>query len=116
VLRLEATAYPAIAQEYEAERTIAPATTVTTRKQGRTAYTKARTRAADKIARAEAYRYLYQGLLEELRLFDETGQVRNRRTAEGKMQAALDLLDTLGLPSISKAVKTLRRLLPELLN
>jgi hypothetical protein len=116
VARLEAAAYTAIAQEDEARQKIARARTAATRKQGRTAYTKARTRAEDKIARADAYRYLYQCLIEELRLFDETGQLRKRRTAEGNMQAALDLIDTLGVTSISKAVKTIRRLLPELLN
>jgi hypothetical protein len=115
VTRLEAAAYTAIAQEYEAAQNITRASTTATRKQCRTEHTKARTRAADKIARADTYTYLYQCLLEELRLFNEAGQLRNRRTAEGNMEAALDLLDTLGVTAIRKAVKTIRRLLPELL-
>ena len=116
VARLDAAAYTAIAQEYEAEQKITRASTRATRKQCRTDHTKARTRTAGRIARADAYRYLYQCLIEELRLFDDTGQLRHRQTAEGNMQAALDLLDTLGVTAITKAVKTIRRLLPDLLN
>jgi len=116
VARLDAAAYTAIAQEYEAEQKITRASTKATRQQGRTAHTKAQTRAATKIARADAARYLYHCLIEELRLFDDSGQVRQRQTAEGNIETALDLLDTLGVTSITNAVKTIRRLLPNLLN
>lgn len=116
VLRLEAAAYTAISQEYEAERKIKRAATAATRKQGRTAYTRTKIRTENKIARADNYRYLYHCLLDELRLFDETGQLRNRRKAEGNMHAALALLESLGMSSINKVVKTINLLLPELLN
>jgi hypothetical protein len=115
VTRLAAAADTAIAQEYAAEQNITRASTTATRKQCRMEHTKARTRAADQIARADSATDLYQCFLEELRLFHEAGPLRHRRTAEGKMEAALALLDTLGVTAIRKAVKTIRRLLPELL-
>jgi hypothetical protein len=113
VTRLEAAAYTAIAQEYEAEQNLTRASTTATRTQCRMEPTKARTRAADKIARAATDPSLYPCLLEELRLCNEAGPLRNRHPAAGKMEAALDLLDTLGVTAIRKAVKTIRRLLPE---
>jgi hypothetical protein len=116
VARLDAAAYPAIAKEYAAAKAITRATTKTRRQRCRTDYTKARNKAAAKIERADAYRYLYQCLIQELRLFDETGRLRDRHTAEGNIEAALDLLDTLNLKAVTKAVSTIRHLRPDLLN
>ncbi len=115
VKRLERYAYTAIAQEYAAEKKIKLASTTTTRKTCRADYTKARNRAAKKIELYEDYAYLYRCLVEELRLFDETGQLRNRQEAEGNMEAALELLDTLGVGYISDAVQKVRHTLPDLL-
>ncbi len=63
----------------------------------------------------ENFCYLYHCLVSELRLFDENGALRERQEAEGHIEAALDLLDSLGRASISKAVTQIRRTLPDLL-
>ncbi len=63
----------------------------------------------------ENFCYLYHCLVSELRLFDENGALRERQEAEGHIEAALDLLDSLGRASISKAGTQIRRTLPDLL-
>lgn len=115
VTRLERYAYTAIMQEYAAEKKIKMASTKTTRQTCRAGSTKAQNRAAKKIDLYEDYAYLYRCLIEELRLFDDTGQLRNRQDAEGNMETALELLDTLGVGYISDAVQKVRRTLPEVL-
>lgn len=71
--------------------------------------------AARKFVRSENFCYLYHCLVAELRLFDDTGSLRERQEAEGNMEAALDLLDSLGVASISAAVKKIRHTLPDVL-
>jgi hypothetical protein len=116
VARFDAAAYTAIEKEYEAAKRITRATTKASRKQRRAEYTRARKTAVLKIDRADAFRDLYQCLVQELQLFDHTGHLRDRQTAEGNIEAALDLLDTLNIKAVTKAAKTIRKLLPDLLN
>jgi hypothetical protein len=115
VKRLEREAYTAIEKEYKCQKAIRLAGTRDTRRECRIQYTKACKQAMKKIDRSENYAYLYHCLVEELHLFDATGHLRNRQEAEGNMAAALDLLDTLGVGSVSTAVQKVRRTLPDLL-
>ncbi len=78
-------------------------------------YEEACREAARKRVRSQDFCFLYQCLLEELRLFDDGGTLRDRQEAEEQIATALDLLDSLGRTSISKAVKNVRRTLPDLL-
>lgn len=115
VKRLEREANTAIDREDSWQRKLRLASTATERKTCRQKCTKAQKKAAKKIDRYEDYAYLYRCLVEELRLFDETGQLRNRQESEGNMAAALELLDSLGVGYISDAVQKVRRVLPDLL-
>jgi len=115
VKRLEREAYKAIEREYAAEKKRTRAGTTATRQTCRTDYTTARNCATKKIDRYEDYAYLYHCLVHELHLFDETGRLRNRQEAEGNMEAALELLDLLGVGYISDAVQKVRHTLPDLL-
>jgi hypothetical protein len=115
VKRLEREAYTAIDREDSLHKKLRLASTATARKRCRQQYTKAQTRVAQKIDRSENYASLYHCLVEELRLFEETGHLRNRQKAEGNMAAALEVLDTLGVGYISDAVQKVRRELPALL-
>ncbi len=65
--------------------------------------------------RYEQFTYVYGCLVDELRVFDMTGQLRDRQEAEGNIGAALDLLDTLGVESITNAVAKVRRSAPQVL-
>lgn len=116
VRRLEREAYRAIEQEEEAQRLLRQAATKKQRQQTRTTMTHAARRAAEKIARYEDVRYLYHCLVEELRLFDEVGQMRGQQEAAGNIEAALDLLEELGIDRITEVVQSIRRTLPDLLH
>jgi hypothetical protein len=115
VKRLEREGYTAIDHEDSWHKKLRLAGTAAARKTCRQKYTNAQKKAAKKIDRYEDYAYLYRCLVEELRLFDDTGQLRDRQTAEGNMAAALELLDTLGVGYISDAVQKVRRELPDVL-
>ncbi len=78
-------------------------------------YEEACRQAARTRDRAENFCYVYHCLVSELRLFDENGALRERQEAEGEMETALDLLDSLGVASVSKAVAKVRRILPDVL-
>jgi len=70
----------------------------------------------EKITIYENFCYLYQCLREELKVFDTTGNLRNREKAEGDIHTALDLLETLNIAKLTKVVKRIRRTMPDLLN
>jgi len=116
VKRLERAAEQAIEHEDASHKKIRFAKTAKARKQCRQAYAKAKKRVVQKIDRYADAAYLYQCLVEELRVFDTNGDVRDRRKAEGNIETALDLLDTLKVGYISDAVQHVRRELPELLH
>ncbi len=78
-------------------------------------YEEACREATRRRVRYQDFCFLYQCLMEELRLFDDGGTLRNRQEAEEQIATALDLLDSLGKTSISEAVKKVRRTLPDLL-
>jgi len=69
-----------------------------------------------KIQIYEDFHFLYLCLVEELKVFDNTGSLRNRTKAEGNIHAALDLLETLNNAKLTKAVGRIRRTMPDLLN
>ena len=116
VKRLEQKAYKAIEQEYDRWDTLDSARSDAVIEKRIAQYESACRKTENAIALYENFAYLYGCLVGELALFDETGHVRNRQEAEGNMEAALDLLDTLGVGYISKAVKKVRQTLPELLH
>jgi len=113
--RLETQAYAAITAEYkrlkalEAARSEAVFTTRLER------YEAACRQADDAIARYDQFVYLYRGIQVQLHMFDATGHLRDRALAEAEIATALELLDTLGNASLSKAVAKTRRTLPDLL-
>jgi hypothetical protein len=72
--------------------------------------------AIEKIAIYENFYFLYLCLGEELKIFDNTGNLRNRKEAEGNIHAALDLLETLNNAKLTKIVEKIRRTMPDLLN
>ncbi len=114
--RLEKAAYRAIEQEDTCWRTLDSARSERVIDKRINKYEAASKKAEQRIEGYENYAYLYRCLVEELLLFDEDGKLRSRQEAEGNIETALELLDSLGGASISAAVKKVRRTLPELLN
>jgi hypothetical protein len=72
--------------------------------------------ANDKIELYETLKFLYKCLIDELRVFDDNGELRGRKDAEATIQIGLDLIETLGNAKLTEAVKKVERTLPTLLN
>ena len=70
----------------------------------------------EKIERYENFHFLYTCLVEELKVFDTAGTLRDRKKAEGNINTAFDLLETLKIAKLTKAVDKIRRTMPDLLN
>ncbi len=113
--RLEKRAYAAITTEYERWAVLDSARSEAVIARRIVQYEAACQRADDAIVRYDQFVYLYRELREQLGMFDAAGRLRDRTHAEEEMAAALELLDTLGGTSLSKAVAKTRRALPDLL-
>ncbi len=113
--RLERRAYGAISTEYKRFKALdsARSESVITARIDR--YVAACRQADEAIARYDEFVYLYDCLMEQLAIFETTGRLRDRSEAEAQMRTALELLDSLGVKALSKAVAKTRRTLPELL-
>ncbi len=70
--------------------------------------------ATDAIDLYDAFQFLYNCLIEQLRVFDVNGTLRNREDAEENIKVGLDLIDTLGKKNLTTAANKVRRTLPEL--
>ncbi len=79
-------------------------------------YEQAKKIANEKIELYDNFKFLYTCLISELRNFDNNGRLRDRKDAEKNIESALLLLEELGITQITKSVKKIRRILPDLLN
>jgi hypothetical protein len=114
--RLEKSAYKAIAEEYNREGKIASARTEEVIRKRTELYEKARGEAWKAVALYDSFFYLYRCIINELNPFCYDGQLRDRQQAEGNIQAALEMIETLGNEKINKAVDGIKNILPNLLN
>jgi hypothetical protein len=64
----------------------------------------------------ETFHFLYISIINELKLFDGNGNLRDRNEAEANIEAGLSLIEELGHKKIIKAVNKVRRTMPGLLN
>ena len=76
--------------------------------------------ACDKAEKAmelyDSFSYLYGCILNEMKPFRHNGELRNRQQAEENIQAALEMITSLGHEKINDAVNKIRRIMPTLLN
>lgn len=113
---LENEAYKAIEKEDHCEGLIYSAASERVIDKRNEAYNQARKIADEKIELYENFRFIYRSLISNLDFFDDGGNPRDRKTSEENIKAALDLLETLGVERITKAVKKARNTMPALLN
>ncbi|MDM8526170.1 transposase [Desulfococcaceae bacterium HSG8] len=116
VKQLENAAYSAILKEQEREDKLDSARSDEVICKRIEAAAEASALADELIYLYDAVHYLYLCIIENLRIFDEDGNLRDRQQAEEEIGEALNMLDELGIPKINKAVKKMRSTLPELLN
>lgn len=116
VNRLEQAAFKAIGKEYNCWDTLDSAKSEAVINARIAAYEEARKDAEAAIELYETFTFLYRTILEELNLFDLNGNLRNRQEAQENIEVGLLLIEELGHANITKAVKKVRRTMPELLN
>ena len=116
VNQLEDAAYSAIRKEQEREDKLDSARSDEVINKRINAAVEASARANKLIELYDAVHYLYLCILENLRIFDVDGNLRDRQQSEEEIEEALNMLNELGVPKLNKAVKKMRATLPELLN
>ena len=79
-------------------------------------YEKAEKISNEEVEMYDNFHFLYVCLIEELKIFDDNGNLRDRIKAEANITTGLDLIETLRNENITKAVNKVRRTMPDLLN
>jgi hypothetical protein len=113
---LEKAAYKAIEEEYNRYDRLDSARSDPVINKGIDEYIKAKKIAKEKIQLYDDYYFLYKCLIEELKIFDNNGNLRDRKQAEATITTGLDLIETLGIAKLTKVLNKVRRTMPEVLN
>lgn len=113
---LEDAAYKAIKEEYHRENNLDSAKSDNVINKRIKEYEKAKRIANEQIELYENYYYLYLCIIDELKIFDDNGNLRDRKEAETNIKVGLDIIETLGNEKITKAIGKVRRTMPDLLN
>ena len=79
-------------------------------------YEEAQKETIQAVEEYEDFSYLYGCIIHQLQPFHNDGETRDRERASEEIMTALDLIEELGKESINEDVKTVRGLMPELLN
>ena len=114
VIRLENAAYKAIEKEDECYRKLDSARSDKVIDKRIKEYEDAQEATIKAIELYETFQFLYHCLLEQLRIFDNNGELRNRIEAEANIKIGLDLIETLGKSKLTDSVNKVRRTLPNL--
>ncbi len=80
------------------------------------AYEEAKEKADKAIELYEAFSFLYRTIIKEIEVFDINGNLRDRKSAQGNIEAGLSLIEELGHTRINEAVQKVRHTMPHLLN
>lgn len=116
VTRLEAAAYKAINEEYWCEKILAIAKSDEVITKRKVKYKKSQEKSQEAITLYDSFSYLYICLISELRIFNSKGRVRNRKKSEENIVIGLELIETLVHIKITKAVKSIKKMVPYLLS
>ena len=114
--RLETSAYGAIQKEFDCYDTLDSARSAEVINKRIDAYDEAVKLADEAIELYETFHFLYISIINELKLFDGNGNLRDRKEAEENIEVGLSLIEELGHKKIIKAVNKVRRTMPGLLN
>lgn len=113
--RLKAKAYNAIGNEYSKEALALKSKTDETFEKRYKLYIEACEPTMKAIQLYEDFTFLYRSIITELRVFKSNGELRNRSEAQKNIEAGLELLESLKDEEINKEVKSIRKILPQLL-
>ncbi|MCP4107438.1 MAG: hypothetical protein GY749_18150 [Desulfobacteraceae bacterium] len=116
VRRLEEAAYNAIEAEDDAFKKLDSAKSEKVINKRIDKCEKAKQVADEAIELYETFNFLYECLIEELKVFDKNGKLRDRKEVEENIRISLDLIEDLGKTAITTAARKVRRALPDLFN
>jgi len=68
------------------------------------------------IELSDNFRYLYHCIIHQLKPFKHTGELREKQKAKEEIETALELMETLNTIAITTEIKSIRKVLPNLLN
>ena len=68
------------------------------------------------IELSDNFRYLYHCIINELKPFKHTGEIRDKQKAKEEIETALELMETLNATAITTEIRGVRKILPNLLN
>ncbi len=114
--RLEKSAYKAISWKYDRKSKIVSAKSEDVICRRTEEYEQACDKAQKAMELYDSFSYLYSCIFNEMKPFRHDGGLRNRQQAEENIQAALEMIETLGNEKINGAVKKIRGIMPTLLN
>lgn len=115
VNRLQQSAYKAIQKAYDCYDKLDSAVSDNVINKRIDAYEQAEKTATQKIKLYDEFHEYYLFLIDQLRVFDNDGNLRDRTEAEANIKLALDLIMTLENNNINKTIKKITKLLPDLL-
>jgi hypothetical protein len=113
---LEAAAYKAIQKEFDCYNKLNSARSNEVINKRIDEHEEAVKNADEAIELYESFHFLYVTIINELKLFDVNGNLRDRKEAEDNIEASLSLIEELEHTKITKAVNKVRRTMPGLLN
>ncbi len=116
VSQLENAAYKAIEREDKCSKKLDSARSEEILKKRTIELEKAQHTANEKIELYDDFSYLYKCLIEQLGVFDDNGNLRNRQNVLENVESGLALIESLGKDRLTKAAKKVRRTLPDLFN
>lgn len=116
VSKLENSAYAAIEDEDKKFKTLDSARTDDVINKRIENHAKAQRVSDETIELYESFSFLYSSIVENLRIFNINGVLRDRKDAEENIEVGLNLIESLGKAGITDAVKKIRRTLPDLFN
>jgi hypothetical protein len=70
----------------------------------------------ENIELSDNFRYLYHCIVHQLRPFKHTGEARDKQIVKEEIETALELMETLNTTIITTEIRTIRKILPNLLN
>lgn len=116
VMRLEAAAYKALKEMYDRYEKLDSAVSDKVIDKRIAAYESAEEAAEKAVALYDEFHEYYLFLIDQLRLFDSKGNLRNKAQAEANISFAIEMIMSLAHPKISKVADKIGDLLPDLLN
>lgn len=116
VMRLEAAAYKALKQMYDRYEKLDSAVSEEVIDKRIASFESAEEAAEKAIVFYDEFHDYYLYLIGQLRLFDSTGNLRDRAQVEANIRFVIEMIGSLGHPKISKISDRIADLLPDLLN